>query len=588
MSLSRPLLVCILVLALGPQFALAIFDFVTYSPALQCAPFSVEFSGGTFPSALPLKLTVVPFHSNFTPFSFDIPDSAWNETTDTGLVTTFLPIKEGTDFVVSLDDANGVPTGPISQVIRVEDFNDSACLEFEQVSKTKPFALASELSQCEQFNVTFNTSEVDAAPTIRAFIPGDTSFLVNSTSSDTARGVASYVMDALHGKEVVLMLNGSGHSEATDLFIVGGSAASNATCLPTSSTATNVTSSTTFTVTSSVLATSRASASSTAASWSMTGHSTTLSQGAIIAVAAASATIVLVILLAMVVWLYCSRRRRYASAAANVEQCIVGASRSEDEKRPIPPPIIVPSKAESWDIHMETVPTPKSTDARVSASYGKNPLYTNSKFWLPSLTPPELNRAHSTRSLSRAPSRSDYGRASRASMSMLSTSTASRSLQIADASGASRRVPLAIASAQSVRSMAGSQRLPTSPTTTISTVDMEYFRDIAERYGGGISTDAIPLPPQPAWITKDTIRTSAYLAGLESTHILYAPSSPSAPVRMRPSSLEPAPLASSAHSLKSASERDQQPNSQVYREPPQALVPSSPVATSLSSSYDTI
>lgn len=172
--------------------------------------------------------------------------------------------------MASLDDANGQSAGPVSDIITIGASNTAKCLQFEDNSTTSPFSLATNVSQCESFTVTYDTAEVDTAPTVRAFIPGKLAFAVNQTADNDADGTAAYLMAAAHGTEVALLLQtDSKHRASSGLLTVGGSLQSNGACLTvaTSSmgTSTNISATTSTTLSMSSSATSWASKDATAA-----------------------------------------------------------------------------------------------------------------------------------------------------------------------------------------------------------------------------------------------------------------------------------------------------------------------------------
>lgn len=563
-------LVGLLLLAFSPRAVLATFDFVDYpSVALQCVPYTVDFTGLQSDVAFPLKLTVVPLNS--TPLSISIPDSAWNATTNVGRAVTFLALPAGTFFLVSLDDANGASTGLVSQITRVGAFNDTSCLRNESQETTRLFTIEDPVSQCEPFNVNFSTSQVSGTPSIRAFIPGGETFYVNQTSSQHAQGTASYTMDALHGTKLALVISdGSGHETSTGLFSVGGNSQSSGTCISSQSTTTSTTS-----ATSSANMTASASPSTSATSMELMTKNKGLSQGAIIAIAVASVVIVVIILLAMALWLLYARRKAREASASNAEQGDSGFPRLSSEKSFTIRSGLPPTTAPSWEFRESTYSQASAPSEKGSVI--RNPLYTNSKLWLSSPTSPGSSEARSTRTISTRTGRSQN---SPNSSRVASPSSASPP-RIIDVSGASRRTPTVVSpshTAQSVRGSRGVQRvLPSSPTATISTLDVEYMMDVAERYAPTDGSDpAVPPLPQSALIAQETYRNSAYLAGKESAYIPLP--SRAAPVALHIRS----PTVGSVRTMPSLSHL-RSPSSEVYREPPQARVPSSPLPSPLPS-----
>ena len=210
-----------LLFALCPAGAFAQFEDISYSSISQCGPFYVNFTGGHAPSALPLQLTVAVL--NDTAYSISLPDSTWNDTSLVGAGFAFLPVPAGQQFIASLDDANGNPTGMVSDVIEVAPSDNTSCLPSGPNESPSLYTIQGELSQCGTFNLTYNFTSVFADPAIRAFQPTSQSFQVNLSSPDPILGVSVYTMDALHDTQVVMMFNDShGHLQVTDILAVGG------------------------------------------------------------------------------------------------------------------------------------------------------------------------------------------------------------------------------------------------------------------------------------------------------------------------------------------------------------------------------
>lgn len=220
-------------LSFGPLVAFAHFETISFSPVRQCGNFTVSFAGGKLPPSLPLALTVVPL--NGTPISIEIPDADWNSSSLTGAAITFLPFAAGTDFVASLDDADGVSTAQVSEVISVDASDETSCLS--KADTVQRYTADSSPSQCETFDVHFDPGVVSTPPTIRAFVPRNISTSVNLTSSaDVSSGQASYTMDVPEGDQVVLMFSDeTGFRQSSGLLVVAGSSQNPTNCLPTAS-----------------------------------------------------------------------------------------------------------------------------------------------------------------------------------------------------------------------------------------------------------------------------------------------------------------------------------------------------------------
>ncbi|TFK52247.1 hypothetical protein OE88DRAFT_1377012 [Heliocybe sulcata] len=217
------------ILAFSPQVVVSKFNTIKFSSIQQCGPFQVTFSGGKAPSALPLTLTVVPFNS--TPISIPIPEDAWDATTSTGAAVTFLPLPAGTTFVASLDDADGNPTGLVSDFIGIEGSSNASCLPTTTDTAQRVFNVdETTVSQCSPFNVTYDQAAGVGAPKVRGFVPKGFSLYMNETADST--GVATYTMEALRGIQIALLFDdGQGHRETSSIMPVLGDSESTASCI---------------------------------------------------------------------------------------------------------------------------------------------------------------------------------------------------------------------------------------------------------------------------------------------------------------------------------------------------------------------
>jgi hypothetical protein len=224
-------------LAFVPQAALSVFDLVAYSPIRQCDPFNVSFYGGQ-PPALPLTLTVVPFNS--TPLSFTIPESSWDNATNSGSYATSLPLPAGVALMASLDDAAGNGAALVSEVIQIQPSNDTSCISTEMAVPT-PFQLVdSTVSQCTPFTVSRNSSSLANHLSVRAFVPTALSSSLQMVEFHTSQAIDTftYIMSVAQGFQVVLLFDdGQGNRQVTDLLSVMGGESSPSGCLSANSTA---------------------------------------------------------------------------------------------------------------------------------------------------------------------------------------------------------------------------------------------------------------------------------------------------------------------------------------------------------------
>nr|VWO96029.1 N/A [Ganoderma boninense] len=212
-----------LALALLPQAA-ARFASITFSTVDQCGNFTIQFAGGDPPDALPLSLAILPL--NGTPISIPLPLDVWNSTSQTGAAITFLPYPANTQFIASLDDANGQGAATVSDVLVINPSKsaDASCLPTDAPPFAPQFSLNGTLAQCKSFTVDFDASKNISSPTIRAVVPKGVSSPVRETEANATGGVDTYLMDVARDSLVLLQLTDSktGHSETTTLLPVLG------------------------------------------------------------------------------------------------------------------------------------------------------------------------------------------------------------------------------------------------------------------------------------------------------------------------------------------------------------------------------
>lgn len=227
----------------------------------------------------------------------------------------------------------------------------------------------------------------------------------------------------------------------------------------------------------------------------------------------------------MGVWLYCSRRKSKARAAA--------LEAGTPPYLPPPPTDIMEEKRAiasgehplplhaSWEIQMQTswgsARSKSSTASNVAVT--RNPLYTNPNLWLASPTLSNM-LAGSSKSSSPTPRLNAGG---------VSPADSFATMRFTEANAA-RHTPPAV-SAASIRSHAPSQASsprgskpqtpagslsPISPTLTISTVDIEHGLEMSARFPADGRDAMPPLPLRQSTYTaaaRDSLRNSAYYAG---------------------------------------------------------------------------
>ncbi|KAL6305840.1 hypothetical protein BKA93DRAFT_824638 [Sparassis latifolia] len=561
-------LVGVFLLVLGPHAVFSLFNSITFSAVEQCGNFSIYFSGGKLPAALPLTLTVVPFDS--TPISIVLPASAWDNSTATGAAVNFLPLAAGVEFVASLDDARGVGTGLVSDVIQVQSSNDSTCLH--QNETTRHYVVGDDLQQCAPFNVTYN-STVDSVPTIRGFVPRGASFAVNQTESDDQPGTATYIMDVFRELQTVLLLsnNATGYRETTALLAIGGDSMSSTSCIPL------------------FVPNATTTASSMEA---IKSKSKGLTKGDIIAIAVVPGTIALAIIVVVAVLLY-RRRKARMTRMANMRNGSWEIVESPDVEGP--PVSFARGDAEdlqdlpsstAWDQkESPQLFTPMADireDGADTARFVKNPLYTDPDMSFVSMSSFSPSNSIASSLVLSVHSSSSSARGCLASSAPFAVSLPSNPRAFRNSDGVKRSL--------SRRRSSRSRVAPTSPTSSISTTDIEHILDMATMYSAdAIENPNLPLPPPLP--VQDTARTSAYFAGRQSIPVSFSFSverdslrQPAMPTLHQPTG--PSPLTNTIAESAASPVRSTQlvtvhtrraSTPLTYREPPTAPLPTSPL-----------
>ncbi|KZT27368.1 hypothetical protein NEOLEDRAFT_1176792 [Neolentinus lepideus HHB14362 ss-1] len=342
------------ILAFSPQVVVSIFNTIEFSSIQQCGPFSVTFSGGKAPLALPLTLTIIPFNS--TPISIPIPNDAWNPATSTGAAVTFLPLPAGATFVASLDDANGYPTGLVSDVIAIDSSSNSSCLPPPSESTQRSFNVdPTTIAQCAPFNVTFDQAAGVGVPRVRGFMPRGFSLFMDETSESPSTGAATYVMEGLRGLEVALLLDdGQGHRETTPIMSILGDSTSTASCIH---------------VNISQISSAHLSNSSTSSLAANTSKG--ISSGALVAIAVVSSSIVggVLILLGLYIW-----RERKRRQALKIQMDAERQSRYDEKPRGVSDDFMVLPPAPMSPIKSPTLLGVRHNPAYVNAKFTKSPM----------------------------------------------------------------------------------------------------------------------------------------------------------------------------------------------------------------------
>ncbi|KAK2465732.1 hypothetical protein APHAL10511_002276 [Amanita phalloides] len=187
--------VCILVLALQAcASSSAPFSF-SLSPVAQCAPISFSFSGSLDTNAIPTTISLIP--SNAQVLRIDIPHGL---NFSNGLGVSFFPLPENTTFLVSLD-RSATSVAPISDFLKVDPSNDTSCLETATLASPDIFHFSQNLSSSQPFSISYNSSLVSGAPTIRLYQPDR--FPTPIAANCSVAGNAIYILPAMSGNFIL-------------------------------------------------------------------------------------------------------------------------------------------------------------------------------------------------------------------------------------------------------------------------------------------------------------------------------------------------------------------------------------------------
>ncbi|OSD07611.1 hypothetical protein PYCCODRAFT_1358666 [Trametes coccinea BRFM310] len=556
-----------LLAVLTPLPVAARFASITFSEVKQCGNFSVYFAGGKAPAALPLTLSILPI--NGTPVFIPLPDDAWNSTAETGAAITFLPLTAGTQFIASLDDANGQGTALVSDVLVVDpsDSNDTSCLPTDTTPFVPRFAVDGPLRQCESFNVAFDPTQGLSAPTVRGLTPQGASFMVNqSDAASNTSGSATYIMDTKRDSQVLFLFSDStGYRETSTLLPVFGDVESSTSCIPMNPLV-------------------------TAASLDSTSSTEHITPKIAVIVIAVCGGVVAIVAMAMVTWYVIHRRKVREEKFRKLDESKPsGDPEKQGSYRASPPPRIITS--------VTTSPiSPVNSRYDGLANYLRNPAYATMGSALVTPTSPDP--------------RDPFGE--QTAGSLLGSLSARESMTARNALGATalgnngsgratptaRNTPTLRSSAfdPSTEQMPGTSpyfgrlavtpdnslasnpdsllRRPASTQTagSVSSQEIDHILEMATIYGG----QEIPELPQPVVTAPATLRSSAYMAGRESRRnsgILSPRHSPGGtPTR----AFSPGLARNDSHILShSTSQSTLRLNR--FREPPLAPLPSSPL-----------
>ncbi|KAH9480624.1 hypothetical protein JR316_0007224 [Psilocybe cubensis] len=218
------------VIALGMQVVPTSGLRFNFSEVQQCQQFTVSFAGSNLPNtSIPASLSFLPINS--TALSVQLPNPSL---VSNGILLSAVPFPAGSNFLTSLDDATGENLIFVSDLIRVlpsTEKESNSCLPVGNSDAPRRFTISSEVTQCEELTINYDTSVVSKAPIVRLFNPKGPSRLLNMTSDDNTHGSAKYLMNFSRGKEILLLMEGGGFRETSAIITIGGDAASSSACL---------------------------------------------------------------------------------------------------------------------------------------------------------------------------------------------------------------------------------------------------------------------------------------------------------------------------------------------------------------------
>ena len=189
------------------------------SQVTQCAPVSISFSGILDSNNIPTTITLLP--SDAQAFYIDLPTSSLRNTS-TGIDVTFLPLPAHTTFLLSLN-RQGESVAPVTDFLTVSPSGDATCLASTTLPSPDIFHVSQNLSPCQPFTVTYNSSLIQKAPKIRLYQPGQDSSLVNLVENQSVAGAATYVLPSLSKKSILLIDGGNALTQTLTVQSSGAS-----------------------------------------------------------------------------------------------------------------------------------------------------------------------------------------------------------------------------------------------------------------------------------------------------------------------------------------------------------------------------
>ncbi|KIM28114.1 hypothetical protein M408DRAFT_329730 [Serendipita vermifera MAFF 305830] len=189
----------------------------------QCGPFTVSWSStDTARAGPPFSLFLIPVNdagaatadepgrggaSLSLALHQDIPESAWDATTNTGSYKLdALPFRTGERFIVVMDDGFGFGTGGVSGIQTVgPNPAGTSCLGQTEQEANIRFALDTrQPPQCAALSIT--TAQTTS---IRGFVPNGSAFSLELPAASTGDMITTWNVNVATGSSFVLVYAGS-------------------------------------------------------------------------------------------------------------------------------------------------------------------------------------------------------------------------------------------------------------------------------------------------------------------------------------------------------------------------------------------
>ncbi|KAJ1306047.1 hypothetical protein OPQ81_010760 [Rhizoctonia solani] len=186
-----------------------------FSEATQCGTVAVTWSATAAESiGPPFVVRMVAF--GLAPLTFNLPASAWSDSSRTGSYSFTVPWPEGTQFLSAMDDGFGLGTGGISGIQTVKSSSNSACFNSSITNPSHLFDISSNFAQCSVVNINW-TQPATSQTRIAGLVPNGVAFQLDPPLVGTKSTTWDLNIEA--GTAFVLIYNnGSGNAIASQLL----------------------------------------------------------------------------------------------------------------------------------------------------------------------------------------------------------------------------------------------------------------------------------------------------------------------------------------------------------------------------------